>query len=246
MPVERIAIVSEVPALTLAELEPVVAALQKQIDDDFAPIWGVAAEIIAVAPGQAPPAGAWTLTVKGHFEAHGMSGLHYDTDGNPWAVIAHGSDWTLAASHELLEMLVDPLADRIISGPSPHGEKNEVHILVEVCDPCQEANFAYEIDGVSVSDFLTPSYYEPDAPAGTRFSFQGSITAPFQLLEGGYITWQDPATLILHQVHWPVGGRRGYRELGPVPDLVAEQPRLREWVDGETLRLGMPGSPHPH
>ncbi|HEU0316450.1 MAG TPA: hypothetical protein VFR49_03915, partial [Solirubrobacteraceae bacterium] len=159
MPVELIAIVSDVPELTLAEMEPVVVALQTQIDRDFGPEWGVAARVIAVEPGRQPPAEAWTVTVTRHVEGQ-QSGFHLDHDGLPYATIEYAADWSLGASHELLEMLVDPLGERVVSGPAPT-DGTEVHFLVEVCDPCQEANHAYAIDGVSVSDFLTRAYYDP-------------------------------------------------------------------------------------
>ncbi len=240
MPVERVAIVSEVPDLTLAELAPVVAALQKQVDHDFGPIWGVQAKLIAVAPGQPTPRGAWTLTIQA--QVQGQLGFHHDEDGRPRAVIEYDPAWSLTASHELLEMLVDPLGNRILPGPSPTGGKDEVHFLVEVCDPCQQAGHAYAIDGLVVSDFLTPAYYDPDAPPEAPRSFNGSVTASFEVLEGGYITWQVPHSHAMWQDHWPVGGERTHRELGRLPNLLGEQKRMRQWVDTETRRRGLAGS----
>jgi hypothetical protein len=235
MPVERIAIISEVPALTLAELEPVVAALQRQIDEDFGPLWSVQARLTPIPPGERAPPGAWRLTIQEELEG-GQSGFHHDEHGRPRAVIEYTPDWSLTASHELLEMLVDPLGNRILPGPSPTGGKDEVHFLVEVCDPCQAPRHSYTIDGVTVSDFLTPAFYEVDAPPGTPCSFKGSVGSPFEVLEGGYITWQVPHSHMMWQDHWPLGGERAHRELGRLPNLLGEQQRLREWVDKETLR----------
>lgn len=242
MPVELIAIVSDVPELTLSEVEPVAAALQKQIDRDFGPAWDVAARVVAVGPGQAPPAEAWTVTITRHVDGQ-QSGFHLDHDGLPFSTIEYAPDWSLGASHELLEMLVDPLGERLVSGPAPTGGGPEVHFLVEVCDPCQESNYAYAIDGVPVSDFLTRAYYDPSATDAC--SFTGSIKTPFEVLEGGYITWQVPGSGYLWQGHWPLGGGApDLRRLGPLPDLSAQNKSLRGWVDAETLRQGMPGSPH--
>lgn len=56
----------------------------------------------------------------------------------PCALVSKDEDWTVDASHELLEMLVDP---------STEGE--------EICDPVE--TITYQVDGVWVSEFITPS-----------------------------------------------------------------------------------------
>ena len=48
----------------------------------------------------------------------------------------------------------------MVSGLSPNG-KERVHYLVEVCDPCEDGKCAYYINGVLVSDFYTPDYFDP-------------------------------------------------------------------------------------
>ena len=239
---ELVAIVAGVPELTRAELDAVVTALQTQVDRDFGPIWGVAAKVIGVLAGEPTPTDAWTVTITKHAGTSEEAGFHSDQAGLPYATIEYDASWSLGASHELLEMLVDPLGEQLRPGPAPSGQA-EVHFLVEVCDPCQESTHAYEIDGVSVSDFLTPAYYEPGATA--PYSFTGSVKSPFEVLPGGYVTWQDPTSGDVWQGHWPLGGGQAdVRRLGPMPDLAAQNKTLREWVDAETLRQGMPGSPH--
>ncbi|MGI8801573.1 MAG: hypothetical protein ACR2KV_05280 [Solirubrobacteraceae bacterium] len=237
MPVERIAILSEVPGLAYADMVPVVAALQKQIDHDFGPIWDVKAELCAADAAHPPPAGAWTITVVAHVD--GPAGFHHDDHGRPVAVVEYGPHWPLTVSHELLEMLVDPLGNKILPAPSPRGDGTEVHFFVEVCDPCQERIHAYEIDGVTVADFVTPDYYRPGA---TRCSFWGSVTAPFQVLEGGYVTWHAPKSREVWQDQWPSGGQRGHVKIGKLDDLLADKRRLREWIDQHALGQGL--SPH--
>ena len=49
-------------------------------------------------------------------------------------------------------------------------------------------------------DFITPHFYEPHALPGTRYSFTGALTAPRQILPGGYISWVDPKTSELQQL----------------------------------------------
>jgi hypothetical protein len=111
-------------------------------------------------------------------------------------------DWTIDASHETIEMLVDPYGNRLQSSTaitiSANGQVEDTvgqfNYLVEACDPCEADSYAYSIQGFAMSDFLTPHYYDSTVKAGTRYSFNGSITAPRQMLPGGYISYVDMET----------------------------------------------------
>jgi hypothetical protein len=65
----------------------------------------------------------------------------------------------------------------------------------EICDACEADEFAYVgSDGKTlVSDFVYPTWFESFWPAGAgvQFDRQKQITAPFQLLPGGYIGYYD-------------------------------------------------------
>src|SRR5262249_30300381 len=67
-----------------------------------------------------------------------------------------------------------------------------VTYLVEVCDPCEADNFAYSVNRIRLSDFLTPHFYDPEGSTGGRFSFRGNIPGPHQVLPGGYVSFGDP------------------------------------------------------
>ena len=106
-------------------------------------------------------------------------------------------------------MLADPFGKRMIAGPVPemtvgmtiHGGGGKtieagarVEYLVEVGDPSEAAEFGYSINGILVSDFYTPHYFDPVKSAGVRYSFQGAIAEPRQVLKGGYLSWHDVVT----------------------------------------------------
>jgi hypothetical protein len=58
----------------------------------------------------------------------------------------------------------------------------------EVCDACEDDSFGYEIDGIKVSDFVYPTWFEDFRKKGSaQFDFRNQIQAPFDLLSGGYI-----------------------------------------------------------
>ena len=69
-----------------------------------------------------------------------------------------------------------------------------MEIIVEVCDPPGGAQWAYTVNGYLMSDFVTPAYYDPVGAPGVRYSFTGAVTRPREMLEGGYMSWRDPAT----------------------------------------------------
>ena len=87
-----------------------------------------------------------------------------------------------------------------------------MEILVEVCDPSGAAQWAYTVNGYLVSDFCTPNYYDPVGAAGVRYSFTGVLTEPRQMVEGGYLSWRDPAT-----GDWWQGERDRWRAHVPAP-----------------------------
>src|SRR5262249_16767163 len=129
----------------------------------------------------------------------GALGYHDTTpDGLPQGKIFAASDmqyglaWSVTASHELLEMLADPyinLAATVF--PGNHGAYMSLYAY-EVCDPCELDSEGYEIDGVLVSDFVYPTWFEPFwAAESKRFDYLSKISKPLQLLPGGYISVYD-------------------------------------------------------
>jgi len=59
----------------------------------------------------------------------------------------------------------------------------------EVCDPVEAPS--YVVSGVSVSNFVTPSWFDPLAPSGAQFDKLGHLTAPFTIVKGGYVVYES-------------------------------------------------------
>lgn len=192
----HVAVVSEMDPseLPFSQLATVSAALSKQVARDFAPIWEVNATVDAFPSLDDVPAGYWPVTIKDDIGEPSAAGFHTDKNGNPFALVQFSPSWSLTASHEVLEMLADPFGNRVVGSRSPIDDKSRVEILVEVCDPSEDASFSYTVNGVTVSDFYTPRYLEPDSTPGVRYSFNNSITKPRQVLKGGYISFHDLTT----------------------------------------------------
>jgi hypothetical protein len=192
MLIRHVALTSVSSSVSPAALMPVAAALQKQVARDFGPIWRRRATVSPFATLEDVPLGYWPLIVVDRLQQG--AGVHLDEEGQPYSLIEATPDWSLTASHECLEMLADPFGSRLVAGSSPKGDQGRVEFLVEVCDPCEAADFAYTVNGVVVSDFYTPSYFDPVAAGGVRYSFTGHVQRPRQVLPGGYLSWHDPVS----------------------------------------------------
>lgn len=188
----QIALISDTPDVSFGELSQVSAAIQKQLSRDFGPIWNVSATVDCFDGLASVPSGYWIVHVTSDLGPN--DGIHRTEDGTPMALVGSGEGWSVSASHEILEIIIDPFEGRFASAQSPMGGQGRVDFLVEVCDPCQAATFAYPVNGKSVSDFITPNYFDPITNSSVRYSFTGALRRPLEVLPGGYLTWHDPVS----------------------------------------------------
>ena len=103
-----------------------------RLDRDFTPIWGVRATVIPLDKGEVVPNRAWPMRIVDKPE--GGLGIHLDENHQPFAQIQDTDDWSVTASHELLEMVVDPFGHKFVRGPdmTPDSDGHLVNHLVEV------------------------------------------------------------------------------------------------------------------
>jgi hypothetical protein len=228
----NLALVSEVAGHDPSDVSRVAAALQRQATRDFEPVWDVRATVDAFPRLEDVPLGYWPVIVRDDIHDPGAAGVHLDRNGQPFALVQVSDQWTLTASHEVLEMSADPFGSRLIPSRSPKRRQGRVEFLVEVCDPCEAAEFSYHVNGVAVSDFYTPHYFEPAESTGVRYSFTGAIARPRQVLKGGYLSWHDPVS-----DHWwqetYFGSKPTYRDLGVIEKSADS---LRTEIDRRTPR----------
>jgi hypothetical protein len=214
MQLRHVGLVSETATVSFSELGKVSAALQKQAIRDLGPVWSIQATVDAFAKLEDVPVGHWPIIVEDDIDTPGAAGVHEDNNGQPFALVSAGSGWSLTASHELIEMLVDPFGRRITAGQSPKPGQGRVEFLVEPCDPSEAVAFAYVIDGVSVSDFYTPKYFSTVFNAADRYSHTGAIKKPRTVLKGGYLSWHDPVSDHWFQETFFSGSAPSFRDLG--------------------------------
>jgi hypothetical protein len=189
----QISVINASTVVTDDDVRPVVDALQKQVTNDFLPAWGVGAQLTFVPTGNAPTPGTWWLSILDDSDQAGALGYHDITpDGLPLGKVFAGTDlkygtqWSVTASHELLEMLGDPNINLTVF--VQNDQSTGILYAYEVCDACEADNVAYQIGNVLVSDFVFPSWFESFRPMGsTQFDQTKQIQNPLQLLAGGHI-----------------------------------------------------------
>jgi hypothetical protein len=236
----RLALISEVPGVAIDEVKKVAKAIQKQLEDDLAPAWGVEDATIEPRESTDKVDGAWPVILGDPRRFDFPSGgLHFAHDGTPFALIKYAQDWSVAASHEVLEMCTDPTGDRIMVGPSIDGEDRLVEYLLEICDPCEATEYAYRIDGIQVSDFYTPHYFDAELQRGVKYSHKGSIKRPRQVLPGGYLSWWDSYT----DKHWQLRLFGSKQELTPVKKFDARGLESRRTEIDRITPSPTPGGP---
>ena len=190
----HVALVSKTRHIKTSDLTKVSAALQKQATRDLGPSWGIDATVYAFEFLKDVPAGYWPIIIRDNIHEPGAAGYHTDKYKQPFALVQYDEGWALTSSHEMCEMLVDPFGSRLVASGSIKQGQGRVSYLVEVCDPCEDEAFAYSVNGIFLSDFYTPHYFDPVTSSAVRYSFSGGVKKPKQVLKNGYLSWLDPAT----------------------------------------------------
>ena len=220
----------------------VAAALNVQVTRDVPQFWPVQATVSYLPDPHKIPQGVWPVQLVKTLPP-GEGGFHMTKHNQPYAkviVTPHSDEWTVDASHETIEMLIDPNGNRLqtsmsigIANGKIEDSTGRFEYLVEACDPCEADPFTYSIDGVTVSDFITPHFYDLQAAPGARYSFTGAIKAPREILPGGYISWIDPQSNEMQQILWADPNQPPVlRNLGP-----AAGGSLRLFIESNTHSL---------
>ncbi len=164
--------------------DALIKAMQKYVDEFVAPVWGTPAKLVK-STGFVK--GAWAMVFLDNADQPGALAYHDLTpDGLPESkvfvktTIDNGDLVSVSASHELVEMLVDPAINLMTTGPDA-----KIIYAYESADPVEALSFP--VNGIAMSDFVYPSYFEDfHKPGSVKFDQLNKVKRPFQILSGGY------------------------------------------------------------
>lgn len=159
-------------------------ALQKCYDTYFLPVWGYPIKLYNTDKAKSSD---WQFVYFDDADTAGALGYHDLTkDGQPVSkvfvrtTLADKQLVSVTASHELFEMVIDPLAN--LWAEAADGTE----YAYEMSDPVEEDTFL--VDGIAMSNFVHPAWFEPfKHPAGTKFDHLGLLSKPFSMTKGGYV-----------------------------------------------------------
>jgi hypothetical protein len=148
-----IQVINQSGVVSEAEFQAGVAGVNLQMTTDFQAAWGLPTVVTTSVT-----AGSWKVYVKDVTDQPGTLGYH--NPGTPPVAFVFAQDamndgltWTGTLSHEVLEMRVDPQVDQVAGG-----------LIKEIGDPV-EFHFYVTPNGVTVSDFVFPSWFDPKGVA---------------------------------------------------------------------------------
>jgi hypothetical protein len=195
-----IAILNQSTLVSNADAASMTQAIATQVRLDAAPLWGrTPAAVVFYTDPSAVPAAAHGIAIVDTIQdqPQGVLGFHTeDQGGKLWGVVAakpeldNGAhvttgDWSVSSvlSHEVLEMFIDP--DCNLWANDGKGSAYSF----EVCDPVEAPT--YTVKDVSVSNFVTPCWFDPLSSKSAQFDKLGHLTAPFSILKGGYVVYES-------------------------------------------------------
>jgi hypothetical protein len=189
----QIAVINEATSISDADVKKMIPAFRSQWNKDLNSVWGVGNATFTFTPkGKRPARGSrWVVFFENSDQAQALAYHDLTDDALPISkvfvktVLADKSSVSVAASHEICEMAVDPWLN------DAYQDKEGIFWAGEVCDPVEDEEYGYKIGGVLMADFVTPNWFGHPHSKGP-FDFRRHAHAPFEVLTGGYARRFDP------------------------------------------------------
>jgi hypothetical protein len=217
----KLAVINESKRVTTSDVGLMVAAVRRQVTQ--------AARLIdryvpSIRTARGAPVGSVPLLIVDNPDVANALGYHdVDPRGVPYgrvfvdpvldnggSALGDAGDPSLSVSavlsHEVLEWWYDPACN-------DWSDRGRSSVAKELCDPVE--NDYYLIDGVAVSNFVLPAWFNPLDKRGP-WDRLGRLFGPFTMTHGGY--WIEMADGGVRQVFADDNGRvRSRRNITPNP-----------------------------
>ena len=240
--IPRIAVFNKAVTPLGVDLNKLIAAMQVYIDEFIVPVWATPAKLVKSTNFIK---GAWAVVfLDDADEADALAYHELTPDGLPISkvfvrtTIENGDLVSVSASHELVEMLVDPAINLMSTGPDPRAV-----YAYESADPVEALTFP--VNGIPMSDFIYPAYFEDfRKPGSVKFDQMGKVKRPFEILKDGYQIvfkggkWSQVFGSAAKKKAFAKEDRRGHRsEERKLATLKPAEPaKIKK---GEAKRMGM-------
>lgn len=186
-----ISIANQSTLINDTDASTMTAAINQQLNQHFLPAFGLMPMPVTYA-GKVKQAPGYTIALMDVLDDAQALGYHTeDQSGRVYGVVgakapldagykALTGPYSVASilSHEACELAYD------IHCSGWADSAQGFLVAQEVCDPVQSDY--YTLGGCSVSNFVLPSWFDPQAPAGSQFDYMRKLTRPFSMDKGGY------------------------------------------------------------
>lgn len=224
------------------DFDALIAAMQVFVDKYVVPVWNTPAKLVKTSGYRK---NAWAMVFLDDADQAGALAYHDLTpDGMPQSkvfvktTLENHDLVSVSASHELVEMLVDPAINLMTTGPDTRAT-----YAYESADPVEALSF--KVNGIPMTDFVFPAYFEIFHPKGSvQFDQMKKVKKPFEILSGGYQIvfksgrWTQTFASQRKKKAFAKEDRRGHRS---GQRIAAQKNRLRR---AEPARLAKHGLKH--
>lgn len=211
----RIAVINQTSVITdKFAVAKATAAVHKQILNHVAPAWGhrsISMYVYEGDPGKLPH-NVYPCYLQDDADVQGALGYHdVDPYGKPYirvfvkTCMKYGMAWESCFSHEIIELFLD-FDCNLFAIDTQTG----ILYAVEGCDAVEADE--YDIDGVTVSNFILPEWFNRNHPVDAKFDYLGKLTQPFSMNQGGYLIYM-----------------KGNPEQQKFAEIVLDAPDVPEW-----------------
>jgi len=212
-------------------------AFTQQWNQDLLPIWGVDTATLTFVPKSTKPASGtwWAVFLDDSDQANALAYHDLTDEGLPISkvfvktILSANESVSVGATHELVEMAVDPWLN------SAYQDPQGTFWAGEVADPVEDDQYGYDIGGVLVTDFVTSNWFAHQH-ATSAIDFKGHASAPFDVLTGGYAQKFDPQ----HGWVQVTGAEAIKSKRATAPIGSRRERRVRKWKNWQRSRVNWP------
>jgi len=227
----RLAVVNVSTLMNDDDAKTAWLAVKNQLYHHVAPLWGRKFIDVAFVPkGATVPSDCFPIYLLDNPDVAQALGYHTeDPGGKVFArvfiepVLANGGTALSGAlsvsavlSHEVIEAFCDPNVNL-------WADKDEItQVAYESCDPCENDSYSvrsHDANGhevkVSVSNFVLPAWFDPQAALSSRFDYLNRLKGPLTMSPGGYLIIRNTSTGVISNIFGSRAGMEIHGALKP-------------------------------